>query len=302
MRYMRAAYGQVAEGKGVRMSYQIACDVHTHTLFSRHAYSTIAENVSACRDRGIELLGSTDHFSEMLFPGQHLRNFQYFLNQNVWPRVWDGVVVLRGAEVDIVSLDGELFGQDIDVPDTIVGRPYREARSLFDHVTEPLDYLIASVHNGEFTNAAPIARTTGMYVRALENPKVFILGHTGRSGVPFDYDEVLTVAKEKHKLIEINEHSLEVDSRGWFHSVCSRIAQRCAEMGVGIAVSTDAHVAPVLGSFPHAQAMLEGIGFPQELIMNRDRRTFLGALADAGICNLCELADLAEYDEEDNQK
>ena len=34
---------------------------------------------------------------------------------------------------------------------------------------------------------------TNMYVKALENPQVFVLGHTGRSGVPFDYDEVLTV-------------------------------------------------------------------------------------------------------------
>ena len=277
------------------MAYQIACDVHTHTLFSRHAYSTVSENVAVCRERGIELLGSTDHFSEMLFPEQHIRNFQYFLNQDIWPRVWDGVTLLHGAEVDIVSLDGGLFGQDIDVSETIVGNPYREAGSLFDRVTGQLDYLIASVHNGAFTKGAPLARTTNMYVRALENPKVFILGHTGRSGVPFDYDEVLTVAKEKHKLIEINEHSLEVDSRGWFHTVCSRIAQRCAEMGVGIVVSTDAHVASVIGRFPHAQDMLESIGFPRELIMNRDRTTFLGALADAGVCNLTELASLSEY-------
>ena len=279
------------------MAYQIACDVHTHTLFSRHAYSTIAENVAACRAYGVELLGSTDHFSEMLFPEQHLRNFQYFLNQTVWPRVWDGVVVLRGAEVDIVSLDGALFGQDIDVPDTIVGRRYAADGSLFDRVTGGMDYLIASVHNGDFTKGAPIARTTNMYVQALENPKVFILGHTGRSGVPFDYDEVLTVAKEKGKCIEINEHSLEIDARGWFHSVCSRIAQRCAEMGVGIVVSTDAHLAPTIGHFNHAMNMLESIDFPEELIMNRDRRTLLGALADAGICNLTELADLADYEE-----
>ncbi len=272
------------------MTYRIACDVHTHTVFSRHAYSTIGENIAACRANDVELLGSTDHFSSMLFPEQHLRNFQYFLNQGCWPRVWDGVVLLRGLEVDIVSLDGELFGQDIDCPDSIVGRPYATDGTLFDRVTGGMDYLIASVHNGEFTKGAPLARTTNMYVRALENPKVFILGHTGRSGVPFDYDEVLAVAKERHKLIEINEHSLEIDARGWFHSVCSRIAQRCAEMGVGIVVSSDAHIAPTIGRFEYAEAMLESIDFPEELIMNRDRRTLLGALAAAGMADLTELA------------
>ena len=89
------------------MSYTIAGDIHTHTLFSRHAYSTIAENVAAARAAGLEVLGSADHFSCMLFPEQHIRNFQFFINQGVWPRVWDGVTVLRGMEADIVSLSGE---------------------------------------------------------------------------------------------------------------------------------------------------------------------------------------------------
>ena len=45
----------------------LVSDVHTHTLFSRHAYSTIQENVTAAKAQGLELLGSTDHFSSMLF-------------------------------------------------------------------------------------------------------------------------------------------------------------------------------------------------------------------------------------------
>ena len=38
---------------------RISCDVHTHTLASRHAYSTIEENVRAAADQNFELLGST---------------------------------------------------------------------------------------------------------------------------------------------------------------------------------------------------------------------------------------------------
>ena len=49
------------------------CDIHTHTLYSRHAYSTVRENVLAARDAGLELLGIADHFSDMLFPGQARR-------------------------------------------------------------------------------------------------------------------------------------------------------------------------------------------------------------------------------------
>ena len=40
------------------MSYTIKCDTHTHTLFSKHAYSTIEENVRAAAEAGMELLFS----------------------------------------------------------------------------------------------------------------------------------------------------------------------------------------------------------------------------------------------------
>ncbi|OUP10426.1 phosphatase [Collinsella sp. An2] len=266
------------------MSYTIATDIHTHTLFSRHAYSTIGENVAAARAAGLELLGSADHMSSMLFPEPDIRNFQFFYNQVVWPRVWDGVTLLRGAEADIVSLEGGLFGQDVHVPESIVGKRFRRDWTLYDRVVESLDYLVASVHNGDFAADATLAQTTEMYVCVLQNPKVFVLGHTGRSGIPYDLDEVLGCAKEQGKLIEINNHSLE--GAGRHHQACRDIAVRCAELGVGICVSSDAHIAPAIGDYPCAKRLLEEIHFPQELIMNRDRDTLLEALAVSGVCDL----------------
>lgn len=268
------------------MSYTIATDIHTHTLFSRHAYSTIAENVAAARAAGLTLLGSADHFSSMLFPEQDIRNFQFFYNQGVWPREWDGVTLLRGAEADIVSLSGGLFGQDIHCSESIVGKRFLRERTLYDRVVESLDYLVASVHNGEFAEGASIRQTTEMYVRVLQNPKVFVLGHTGRSGIPYDLDEVLGCAKELGKLIEINNHSLE--SAGRHHRACREIAVRCAELGVGICVSSDAHVAPAIGKFPHAQALLDEVHFPEELVMNRSRETLLASLTASGVASFAE--------------
>ena len=89
------------------------CDVHTHTLYSRHAYSTLEENVREAAERRIELLGVTEHFSDMLFPTRDLRNYQYFVNLGCWPRSWHGLTLLRGVEADIVDLDGRLYGYDI---------------------------------------------------------------------------------------------------------------------------------------------------------------------------------------------
>lgn len=57
---------------------RILCDVHTHTMYSRHAYSTMEENVREATSQGFELLGLTDHFSSMLYEEQTLKNFQFF--------------------------------------------------------------------------------------------------------------------------------------------------------------------------------------------------------------------------------
>ena len=268
---------------------QNLCDVHTHSIYSRHAYSTVRENVLAAREAGLELLGVTDHFSDMLFPETDLRHadlrdYQHFINMRIWPRTWEGVRLLRGAEADIRTLDGRLFGQEVEVTRDITGRQARHVASLYEHATRSCDYVIASVHYKEFTRGASLAQTTEMYLRAMEQPKVLALGHTGRAGVPFDVREVVGEAARRHRLIEINEHSLETrgsDGRTW--ESCQRIAEACAELGCSVVVSTDAHICCSVGRFPNALGMLEEIHFPQELIATRSAEAFLDAMEAAGL-------------------
>lgn len=268
---------------------QNRCDVHTHTLYSRHAYSTVREDVLAAREAGLELLGVTDHFSDMLFPNTDLahaslRDYQHFINMRVLPRTWEGVRLLHGAEADIRGLDGSLFGQGIEVAEDITGRPAQRVATLYDRVTANCDYVIASVHYKSFAVGATLAQTTEMYLGALAQPKVLVLGHTGRAGIPFDVREVVGEAARRGKLIEINEHSLEVAREGgrtW--TSCRAIAEACAEAGCQIAVNTDAHVCCAVGRTPRSLAMLDEIGFPQELIATRSAEAFLAAMTAAGL-------------------
>ena len=264
---------------------QNLCDTHTHTLYSRHAYSTIRENVLAARDAGLELLGCTEHFSDMLFPGSTLtradvRDYQFFDNVGIWPEVWEGVRVLHGCEVDIRGLDGSLFGDLIRVTEDIVGRPKPNPKTLAERVFANCDYVIASVHLDDFAKDATVAQGTQMYLNVLHRDKVLTLGHTGRSGVAYDLDEVIGEAARLHKLIEINEHSLE-SRPGKTSDTCRAIAETCAELGCQIAVNTDAHICTQVGKVPTALAMLEEIHFPQELIATRSAEAFLDAKAAA---------------------
>ena len=265
------------------------CDVHTHTLFSRHAYSTVREDVLAARDAGLELLGVTDHFSDMLFPGADLthadlRDYQYLINMGVWPRVWEGVRLLHGVEVDVRSLDGRLFGQDVAIERDITGGALREATTLYRRITASCDYVIASVHYREFAREATLAQATDMYLGAISQPKVLVLGHAGRAGIPFDVPELVGEAARQHKLIEINAHSLETrrrEGRTW--QSCRKIAETCAELGCQIVISSDAHICCDVGGVSPALEMLDEIHFPQELVATRSAEAFLAAMGAAGL-------------------
>ncbi len=261
------------------MSLTLQCDVHTHTLYSRHAFSTIEENVRAAREQGLSLLGTTDHFSSILYPDfQELRHYQYLFNCHLIPNEWMGIRILKGCEADIVDMDGHLFGWDIEVDHSITGDPftYGSPRSLYTHVTNRMDYVIASVHGKYFARNATETECTEMYIRAMDNPKVLIIGHIGRSGLPVNVDEILLAAKAKHCLIEINEHSYGGNTDCW--DKCRHIAERCAELEVPVSVSSDAHISASIGKLTHSIRLLEEISFPEELIASRNAESFLKAI------------------------
>ncbi len=260
----------------------IACDVHTHTLFSRHAYSTLEENVRSAAAKNLELLGVTDHYSSMLFDEQTLKNFQYFINLSTWPREWHGVTLLRGCEADIADGEGHLFGHDIPVLESITGEKLKHPTTLKARVFEYCDYVIASIHRNDFTREQTPAQNSQMYINALQDPKVLILGHPGRSGVEFELDPVLEAARDMGKMIEINASSLEDPLKaGRSTSRCHKIAERCAELGVMLSYGGDAHVSCDIARVKGVMAMLSEIGFPPELMACRSKEAFLDAARNA---------------------
>lgn len=260
----------------------LKCDTHTHSLYSRHAYSTVEENVREAAAQGLELLAITDHFSDMLYPEVHIKHFQYLFNQATLPEAWYGVRLLHGCEADIVDLDGHLFGHHIPVTENIVGMKYKHIQDLDEFICSKMNFVIASIHGKSFTAEASLAQTTEMYIKAMDNRKVLILGHIGRSGIPFELDPVLLAAKEKHKLIELNEHSFDKSSPDAIKR-CRAIALRCGELGVPVSVASDAHISCKIGRFDQVAQVLEEIHFPQELIASRDKASFLSAMEAAGI-------------------
>lgn len=230
---------------------KILVDTHTHTIASAHAYSTLEENIRHAKALGLEAIAMTDHGPSM----PDSPHVWHFGNLNCIPREVDGIKIFYGAEVNI--LDGEDF---LDIPPTTLSQ---------------LDVVIASMHHETYRPRTRKEHTRA-YIRALENPYVDIIGHSGSPEYEYDVPAVLAVAKREGKMIEINNNSHMV--RRASEENCIYIAKKCMEMGVFVVVSSDAHFSHCIGNFEAALAMLDSIGFPEELVANTSLDKFLSIL------------------------
>jgi len=64
----------------------LEADLHVHTIASGHGYSTIKENVEAAAEKGMKMVGITDHGLNM--PGAP--HWYHFTNMISLPRVMNG--------------------------------------------------------------------------------------------------------------------------------------------------------------------------------------------------------------------
>ncbi len=76
-------------------------DLHMHTVASTHAYSTLSDYIAQAKQKGIKLFAITDHGPDMEDAPHHW----HFINMRIWPRVVDGVGILRGIEANIKNVD-----------------------------------------------------------------------------------------------------------------------------------------------------------------------------------------------------
>ena len=230
---------------------RIAADLHCHTIASSHAYGTFRELVETAVAKGLSALAVTDH-GPALPDSPHP---WYFGNLHVLPRRIDGLVLLRGAEVNICDLSGRL---DLERP-----------------VLERLDWIVASFHDDVMAPGS-MRENTEAYLAVLENPLVDALGHTGSVQYPYEIDTVVKACREVGRSIEINSGSFKV--RPSAISNCRRIAESCARHGTTVVVTSDAHSPWDVGEVGAAMAMLDSIGFPEELILNAEKDRLFRAI------------------------
>nr|WP_295573085.1 phosphatase [uncultured Intestinibacter sp.] len=220
-------------------------DMHTHTVASGHAYSTIHENIQFAKKHGMKFLGTSDHGSTMTGgPAEY-----FFHNLKVVPREMDGVKILRGMEANILDVNGNIDELD--------------SKAL-----DGLDYLIASLHIVCIEPSTKEDNTMAI-LNVMDKEKVKIIGHPDDARYELDYEAIVKKAKEKNILLEVNNSSLSPNtSREGARENILKYLELCKEYGVRIIMGTDSHICYDIGVFQYAEAIIEEANFPKELVIN----------------------------------
>lgn len=226
-------------------------DLHTHTLVSGHAYSTIKENVEAARLAGLKYIGLSEHAPDM--PASP--HAYYFQNVHVIPKEINGVRVIQGIEANILDYDG-----NIDVtPDMVVH----------------MNYMLVSLHPPCIT-AGTKEENTNAVIKAMDHEKVKIVAHLDDSRYPVDYEKVVKAAKEKNIVFEVNNSSLKPNTfrEGAWENV-KELLKYCKEYDVSVIMGSDAHICYDVGNFEYAEKIIADNDFPKELVINYDEDKIL---------------------------
>lgn len=231
-------------------------DMHTHTLASTHAYSTITENAKAAADVGIKYLGMTDHCVKM----EDAPHAWHFCNMCVIPDFLHGVRIIKGVEANIMDYDGNL---DTD-----------------EYIYNAVEWINASFHD-PCCLPGTVEENTRAYLGVMNIPKVCVLGHTDSVMYPYDIDVVTKACREKNVAMEFNHSRFR--SQSSIENLKNNILPACAKNRCNIIVDSDAHFHDKIGNFPLAVQLLKEINFPEELILNADIGRFENFLRSKGI-------------------
>lgn len=232
---------------------KIIADLHTHTVASGHAFSTVNEMARAAAEAGLAALGLTDHGPAL--PGGPHR--YHFYAMRFIPRYIDGVRILRGVEANILDEQGTL--------------------DLEQQALDSLDFVTAGLHENCGYSGGDADRNTAAVLAAMERPLVKCISHPGNPVFPLHYERVVRAALATGTALEINNSSLWASRKG-SRDNCALIARLCAGIGAPIMIGSDAHISQGVGVFDNALRLVEEAGISEVQVMNASMERLIAFL------------------------
>ena len=231
-------------------------DFQFHTTWSDGRRSLL-EMAQAARDSGLKYALVSDHSHGLGvargLSADDLRRQRAEIDE-VNRKMGDTFRVLAGVEVE-VRADGSL-----DLPDDVLAE---------------LELVVAAIHSSLRQDRAQV---TARALAAVRHPHVDILAHpTGRligqrEGADLDLEAVLRAAAETGTAIEVNGYPLRLD-------LDDVHVRRAIDLGVTLAISSDAHDAPAFGWLRFGVATARrGWATPADVLNCRSAQAVLAAV------------------------
>lgn len=227
-------------------------DLHTHSVLSRHAYSSLTENIEYASSCGLKVYGISEHQPDDKNVGAHKYAFKNCYR--ICPKEYNGMKVLVGIELNILDDGFDTEGLDVN----------------------SLSYCIASMHGYVYSSSNhSYDDNTKNYIMACNTPYINIIGHLDYPIFPCDYEKVVKAAKDNNKLIELNNASLNPNgSRIGAKEIDYDILKYCMKYNVPIIMGSDAHIKYQIGNVDDCISLLDEIKFPNELVLNYNLQLF----------------------------
>lgn len=246
---------------GLRL--RILADLHTHTIFSKHGYSTIKENIDVAKERGLKYLACTDHYygnGDAIEQKNEVTRICYLTN-NVFSL---GLTLIAGAEFNVSQKISEEHSKKLlQIPWKPIGChtwfiPFESGITL-----EYLYWNFVKAHKMGFTGFTHIERELFRCIDA-------DIKENGLSPKVCEFlDNIVDYAYYNNIPLEVNESSIKVNEKNAVRRM-EYWLNRAKKNGNILYMGTDAHWCDCVGDFSRSLELLDHIGYDKSKIINYD--------------------------------
>lgn len=236
-------------------------DFHTHTVYS-HGTGSIMENALVAKNKGIKLIGITDH---------GFNHPCYRVKRKYLPQMKEecagaygqtGVKVLLGIEANIIGISGatDVKKSDYEYLDLYLAGIHRFVKC--DKFSDYFKLLGANMFANAFRVKPPkslVRDCTAAYVNAIKNNPIDIVTHVNFCCFA-DAVEVARCCEDYGTYFEINTKKTHLSDEEWQNVI--------DKTNVGFVVDSDAHSPDRVGDTLLADELMKRVKFPENRIFN----------------------------------
>lgn len=238
---------------------KIRADYHTHTFYS-DGKSTIEDNVRSAVQKGLQVVGISDHGWGHAFYGiKKEKRHEIFAEIERLQQIYPQIRVMKAIEANILGPSGkiDLTPEDMKDYDIVLagyhfGSKPASASDVLSHLINYMNRLF-----GLFKKTA-VRRNTDSLIVAMRDYPFQVLTHPGDKG-PVDIVRIAEAAIKYNKILEVNKRH---------HHMTVEQLRLIRDMDVKILISSDAHTTQDIGEVQECIDRLKQADFDLRKVIN----------------------------------